>query len=111
MRNQKGISLISLFLAVIIIFLCIVLFMNISNNKDSKIVGTWAFYYGTSYTFNEDGTGSVNAMNTQTKFTYKTKSNKIYITYVESKASFENKYSIKEDKLYIGDDIICTKVK
>ncbi len=110
MKSQKGISLISLLLVVIIVFLCIVLFMNIFN-KNSKIVGSWEFIYGTSYTFNKDGTGSTNFMNYKKEFTYKINFNKILVTYKDSQATFEAEYSIKGDKLYIGDDIICTKVK
>lgn len=110
MKNQKGISLISILLVVIIVFLCIVLFINIFN-KNSKIVGSWEFIYGASYTFNKDGTGSTNFMNYKKEFTYKINSNKISITYNDGQGTFETEYSIKDDKLYIGDDIICTKVK
>ena len=110
MKSQKGISLILLLLVVIIIFLCVVLFMNIFN-KNSKIVGTWEFQYGTSYTFNEDGTGSTNIFNDKIEFTYKIKSNKISVIYNNGQGTFETEYSIKDDKLYIGDDVICTKVK
>ena len=112
MKNQKGISLISFLLVIIILFLCIVLFMSISNKNDNlKIVGSWEFKYGTSYTFNKDGTGSTNIWDNKIEFTYKITSNKIYITYKNGQGTFENEYSIKNDKLYIGDDIVCTKVK
>ncbi len=111
MKQEKGISLISLLLVVIIIFLCILLFMNIANKNNSKIVGSWEFQYDTSYTFNEDGTGSTNIFNDKIEFTYKIKANKISITYNNGQGTFENEYKIKDDKLYIGDDIVCTKVK
>lgn len=111
-KNQKGISLISLVLVIIIVCLCIVLFMSISNKSDnSKIVGSWEFKYDTSYTFNKDGTGSTNLWNDKIEFTYKITSNKIYITYKNGQGTFENEFSIKNDKLYIGDDIVCTKIK
>ena len=119
MKSEKGISLIALLLVIIIVFVAILLFTNISNKNN--IVGSWNVdtinssqisdkSYAT-YIFNEDSTGCASVYGINEDFTYKVKSKKIYITYIESTATFEIEYSIKDDKLYLGDDIICTKVK
>lgn len=109
-NNNKGISLISCILIIVIVAIGAILVKNIISNN-SKIVGSWEFQYGTSYTFNKDGTGSTNMLNYKIEFTYKITSNKISITYKNGQGTFETEYSIKGNKLYIGDDIICTKIK
>ncbi len=129
MKEQKGISLISLLLVVIIVIICILVFKNIfnknnientninnnsstsiNNKKDSKIVGSWK-NGNFIYTFNEDGTANLSGtgINTQ-EFTYKIKNNKITLTNIETNGTLEQEYSIKDDQLYIGN-VIYTKVK
>ena len=117
MKNKKGLSLIALIIIIVVIIVGILLFKSISNKNE--IVGSWRAYIITSsqtsgnlyatYIFNEDSTGSTSAFGITKEFTYKVKSNKISITYIENESTFEVEYSIKKDKLYLGEHLKAYK--
>lgn len=72
----------------------------------SALAGTWESVEapGTSYTFNEDGTGSIDGTGYSTPFNYTDKGDKIVFTYEGSTAGQESKYTIKNDTLSITSD-------
>ena len=129
MKNQKGISLITLLL-VIVVLVSIFIFKAIFNNntentntnnnsstnikaenkKSSSIVGSWQSGV-VVYTFNSDGTANLSGtgINTQ-NFTYKIKGNTISLTNQETKGTMKVEYSINNEQLYIGTETF-TKVK
>lgn len=139
MKNQNGITLITILLVIVLIFAGILAFKFIFNNNtetnnnssistnintknnNSKIVGSWKIdIIGSSkvddksysmYIFNEDGTGSASSYGINMDFIYTINADIISVIYKSGIGGFENKYSIKDDKLYLGDDIICTKVQ
>jgi len=70
----------------------------------NTIVGVWA-YEGDSfvYTFNEDGTGSYDALGSKLEFTYTTDGDKLSIQYPDTDFPFETTYSIEGKILNIKD--------
>ncbi|MBQ3265042.1 MAG: hypothetical protein IJH07_04620 [Ruminococcus sp.] len=70
----------------------------------AALVGTWesAEAPGTYYTFNEDGTGSLDGTGYSTAFKYVDKGTKVEIIYGEATTGDESDYTIKGDTLTIG---------
>lgn len=138
MKNENGISLISLLLVIVIIVGGIFLFKVVSDNnskntnnisnttsnnnsstnnntdskKNSNLVGSWqsgVFIY----TFNTDGTATLSGQGLNTQhFTYEIKGNKFSLTNTETNGTMDVEYSIKDDKLYTNNgSTIYTKIK
>jgi len=129
MKNQKGISLLTVLIIIVVLLAAVLIFKSISKNgntentnnnsstesktenkKSSEIVGSWD-NEGFVYTFNADGTVTLTGRGLHTQeFTYKIKGNKISLTNVESNATMELEYSINGDKITLGTTV-WTKVK
>ncbi|MBQ9673534.1 MAG: hypothetical protein IJV39_02790 [Ruminococcus sp.] len=72
----------------------------------TALVGTWESVEapGTSYTFNEDGTGSLNGEGYSTEFKYVDKGSKVEFIYGETTTGEENDYTIKGDTLSLTSE-------
>ena len=72
----------------------------------SSLVGTWESVEaaGTSYTFNEDGTGAINGVGYSTPFKYTDNGSTIEFTYDGAAADMKSDYKIEGDTLSITND-------
>ena len=140
MKSEKGITLIALLVIIILICIGILIFkitysensstyvdldtadIDISdletdekkeNVDESLILGSWITDNSPHivYTFYEDGTGTIGGEGMkEMEINYKLKSKKLSVTYTESNSVTETDYSIKDDKLYIGFNIVCSRM-
>ena len=105
----------------ILILLLSVFVLTACSNSDSKLVGTWKCDYSgikSTYVFNKNGKGSQSITveeNTSDKnYTYKTKDDKLLITFDDDKESeytygyhFDNDDLILKDSF--GEEFTCKK--
>lgn len=72
-----------------------------TNNGKSALIGSWesAEAPGTVYTFNADGTGTLDANGSILNFTYTDKDGKIEYTYEGSGTPQTDEYTIKDNVL------------
>ena len=138
MKGEKGITLIALLVIIILVFIGILIFKitvsenedtftdtsdidisdletnkNNQNNDATLIIGSWVTDNSPHivYTFYEDGTGTIGGEGMkEMEINYKLKSKKLSVTYIESNSITETDYSIKDDKLYIGFNIVCSRM-
>lgn len=106
-------------LVLLVLFASIVALTGCGKKKDeapkNPILGSWK-YDGAefTYTFNEDGTGSYNAMGNNMEFTYTTDGDKISILYTGNTVPFETTFEINDDTLNVKDsfgaDVFYKKV-
>ena len=95
-------------LSIVLLFGLLISITGCGSNKD-KIVGKWKndTYiegYEFVYTFNEDGTGKYDAVNTVLNFKYEIDGDKITFKYTdEEMEAFETTFSIDGDTLNIKD--------
>ena len=77
-----------------------------SDNGKSALIGSWDSVEapGTVYTFNEDGSGTLDASGTVLKFTYTDKDGKLDLTYEGTTAPLTSTYTIKDSVLSVTDD-------
>lgn len=97
MKNFKRILL----LVVLSIFVLVGCGKDKDNKDKDPLVGEWA-YGSFVYKFNDDKTGTYDALGTIMKFTYKTDGNKITIDY-EDGGPFNTEYKIEDNTLIILD--------
>lgn len=78
---------------------------NGSDNNKSALIGTWESVEapGTSYTFGEDGKGSLDANGSVMNFTYTDKDGKLELTYDGTSSAQVSNYTIKDNVLSITD--------
>ena len=81
-----------------------------ANGAKSALIGSWDSVEapGTVYTFNEDGTGTLDASGAVMNFTYTDKDGKLDLTYEGTSAPVTNTYTIKDNVLSITDDAMQT---
>lgn len=72
----------------------------------SALVGTWNSKdaEGTSITFKDDGTGSMDAAGLSMSFKYTEKDNKVELSRDGEELKFNYEYSIKDDTLSLKDE-------
>ena len=72
----------------------------------TALIGSWESIEapGTVYTFNEDGTGTLDASGAVMNFTYTDKDGKLDITYEGASAPQTSTYTIKDGVLSITDN-------
>ena len=88
----------------LILTVFVVVFFTTSCKKTNSIVGTWESDLGLIYTFNADGTGTYNIIESTLKFTYKIEDNTISILYESDTIPYKAEFSIKNDILEFSDD-------
>ena len=76
-----------------------------SDNGASSIIGSWDSIEapGTVYTFNEDGTGALDASGVIMNFTYVDKDGKVEITYEGTDTALVCEYTVKDNVLSLID--------
>ena len=101
-------------LAFLLVFALACAFLSACSEKpeetvsEDPLVGEWASkdFDGTFvYTFNEDGTGSYDAMGTLMPFTYTAKDGRLSILYDGDDYAFETQFTVSEDTLTVKDSL------
>ena len=87
---------------ILILATCVLLLTGCGESKDKGIIGKWE-YSSYVYTFNEDKTGTYDALGTLMNFTYEDNGSKISILYTGNTSPLELDYRIEDNKLIITD--------
>lgn len=98
--KRKTISVIALALCVLMMALSFA-----ACGSKNPLVGTWESVEapGTSYIFNKDGSGALDASGTTMNFTYTVKDDTVEITYEDTSTAIVNTFRIEGSTLSLTD--------
>lgn len=89
-------------LGIVLVLVLSVFILTGCEKKAEGLVGQWA-YSSFVYTFNEDKTGTYDALGSTMEFTYEDDGSKVSILYKGNTAPLELNYRIEGNKLIITD--------